>query len=151
PLAQVRDAVIAAVRTDRAAKAAEAAADAILARIAKGETLKAIAATDKLQAGDLPGIPRGQPVPSPEINQAIFEALRPAPGKVSAGKARLENGSYAVFVVNKVADGDLAKIPEQNRTQLQQQVMQVQGASAVESFISSLRKKFKITRHEDRL
>ena len=151
PLAQVRDAVIAAVRADRETKAAEAAADAILARIAKGETLQAIAAADKLQSGDVPGIPRGQPVPSPEINQAIFEAQRPVPGKVSTGKAKLENGSYAVFVVNKVNEGDLSKIPEQNRTQLQQQIMQVQGAGAVESFVSALRKKFKVTRNEDRL
>lgn len=151
PLAQVRDAVIAAVRADRETKAAAAAADAILARIAKGETLQAIAAADKLQTGEVPGIPRGQPVPSPEINQAIFEAQRPAPGKVSTGKAKLENGSYAVFVVNKVNEGDLTKIPEENRAQLQQQVVQVQGAGAVESFVSALRKKFKVTRNEDRL
>ena len=151
PLAQVRDAVVAAVRADRSSKAAEAAADAILARIAKGETLQAIAAADKLQTGDLPGIPRGQPVPSPEINQAIFEAQRPAPGKVSAAKARMDNGAYAVFVVNKVNDGDLAKLPEDNRKQLQQQLVQVQGAGAVESFVKALRKNFKVTRNEDRL
>ena len=151
PLAQVRDAVITAIRADRAAKAAEAAADAILARVAKGETLQAVAAAGKLQVGEIPGIPRGQPVPSPEINQAIFEAPRPAPGKASTGKARLPNGSYAVFAVTKVEDGDPAKIPEQNRVQLRQQVAEVQGAAAVESFVGALRKKFKVTRHEDRL
>jgi len=151
PLAQVRDAVIAAIRADRSSKAAEAAADAILARIAKGETLQAIAAAGKLQTGELPGIPRGQPVPSPEINQAIFEAPAPVPGKVSAAKAKLENGAYAVFVVNKVNPGELAKIPEENRKQLQQQVAQVQGAGAVEAFVKSLRKIFRVTRNEDRL
>lgn len=151
PLAQVRDAVVAAIRADRNSKAAEAAADAILARIAKGETLQAVAAADKLQAGELPGVPRGQPVPSPEINQAIFEARRPAEGKVSAAKAKLDNGAYAVFVVNKVNEGDLAKIPEENRKQLHQQVVEVQGAGAVESFVKALRKGLKVTRHEDRL
>ncbi|NDK37744.1 peptidylprolyl isomerase [Pseudoxanthomonas gei] len=151
PLAQVRDAVVAAIRADRSSKAAEAAADAILARIAKGETLQAIAAAGKLQTGELPGIPRGQPVPSPEINQAIFEAPAPVPGKVSAAKAKLENGAYAVFVVNKVNQGELAKIPEENRKQLQQQVAQVQGAGAVEAFVKSLRKIFRVARNEDRL
>ncbi len=151
PLAQVRDAVIAAVRADRAAKAAEKAADAILARIAKGETLQAIAAADKLQTGELPGIPRGAPMPSPEINQAIFAVLRPAAGKVSAGKARMEDGNYAVFVVNKVSEGDLAKITPEQRIQLQQQVVQMDGAGDVQSYVDALRKQYKITRLEDRL
>ena len=151
PLAQVRDAVVAAIRADRSSKAAEAAADAVLARIAKGETLQAIAAAGKWQTGELPGVPRGQPVPSPEINQAIFEARRPAEGKVSAAKAKLENGAFAVFVVNKVNEGDPARIPEENRKQLQQQIMQVQGSGAVQSYLKALRGNFKVTRNEDRL
>lgn len=151
PLAQVRDAVIAAIRTDRAAKAAEKAADAILARIAKGETLQAIAAADKLQTGELPGIPRGAPMPSPEINAAIFATQKPAAGKVSAGKAQMGDGNYAVFVVNKVIEGDLAKITPEQRTQLQQQVVQMDGASDVAAYVAALRKQYKITRKEDRL
>ena len=151
PLAKVRDAVTAAIRADRSARAAEAAADAILARIAKGETLQAIAATEKLQTGELPGVPRGAPVPSPEINQAIFAAQRPAAGKVSPGKAAMEGGGYAVFVVNKVNEGDLKEIQPEQRLQLQQQVVQMGGRSAVESYISALRKQFRITLREDRL
>ena len=151
PLTQVRDAVIAAIRADRAAKAAEKAADAILARIAKGETLQAIAAADKLQTGELPGIPRGAPMPSPEINAAIFATQKPAAGKLSAGKAKMEDGNYAVFVVNKVNEGDLAKITPEQRTQLQQQVVQMDGASDVAAYVAALRKQYKITRKEDRL
>lgn len=151
PLAQVRDAVIAAIRADRQAKLAEAAADAILARIAKGETLQAIAAADKLQSGELPGVPRGAPMPSPEINAAIFATQRPAAGKVAAGKARMEDGNYAVFVVNKVNEGDLAKITPEQRIQLQQQIVQMDGAGDVQAYVSTLRKQYKITRREDRL
>ena len=151
PLAQVRDAVIAAIRADRVAKAAEAAADAVLARIAKGETLQAIAAADKLQSGQLPGIPRGAPMPSPEINAALFAAQRPAEGKVSAGKAQMQDGAYVVFVVDKVNEGDTTKITPEQRQQLQQQIVQMEGAAAVESFVANMRKKFKVVRHEDRL
>ena len=129
----------------------EAAADAVLARIAKGETLQAIAATDKLQTGQLPGIPRGAPMPSPEINAALFSAQRPAEGKVSAGKALMQGGGYAVFVVDKVNEGDATKITPEQRVQLQQQIVQMEGAAAVESFVATMRKKFKVIRHEDRL
>ena len=151
PLAQVRDAVVAAIRAERVAKASEAAADAVLARIAKGETLQAIAAADKLQTGQLPGIPRGAPMPSPEINAALFSAQRPAEGKVSAGKALMQDGGYAVFVVDKVNEGDATKITPEQRVQLQQQIVQMEGAAAVESFVATMRKKFKVIRHEDRL
>jgi peptidyl-prolyl cis-trans isomerase D len=151
PIAQVRDAVIAAIRADRAAKAAEKAADAILARIAKGETLQAIAAADKLQTGELPGIPRGAPMPSPEINAAIFATPKPVAGKASAAKARMEDGNYVVFVVNKVTEGDLAKITPEQRMQLQQQVAQMGAASDVASYVGALRKQYKITRKEDKL
>jgi peptidyl-prolyl cis-trans isomerase D len=151
PLAQVRDDVIQAIRTDRVAKAAEAAADALLARVAKGETLQTIAAEQNLQVGELPGIPRGAPVPSPAINQAIFAAQRPAEGKIVTGKAAMDGGGYAVFVVNKVNDGKLEDIPAEQRQQLQQQVAQLGGRSAIESFIASLRKQYRITLREDRL
>jgi peptidyl-prolyl cis-trans isomerase D len=151
PIAQVRDAVIAAIRADRTTKAAEAAANALLARIAKGEGLQAIATAEKLQVGEIPGLPRGAPMPSPEINAAVFEAQRPAAGKVSAGKAMMENGSYAVFTVNKVTPGDISKITPEQRTQLQQQVVQMEGSSAVESFVNTMRKKFRVTLHEDKL
>mgnify|MGYP006341360359 FL=1 len=151
PIAQVRDAVIAAIRADRTTKAAEAAADALLARVAKGESLQAIATAEKLQAGEIPGLPRGAPMPSPEINAAVFETQRPVEGKVSAGKALMQNGSYAVFVVNKVTAGDIATLTPEQRTQLQQQVVEMDGGSAVESFVKGMRKQFKVTLQEDKL
>lgn len=151
PLAQVRDAVIAAIRADRMNKASEAAADAVLARIAKGESLQAIAAADKLQTGQLPGLPRGAPMPSPEINAAVFSASRPAEGKLSSGKAQMQGGAYAVFVVEKVNEGDLTQITPEQRQQLQQQITQMEGGVAVDSFVKAMRKKFKVTRNEDRL
>jgi peptidyl-prolyl cis-trans isomerase D len=151
PLAQVRDAVVAAIRTDRNAKAAEAAADAVLARIAKGETLQAIATADKLQSGELPGVPRGAPMPSPEINAAVFAVEKPAAGKVTAGKAKMETGGYAVFVVSKVNEGDLSKITPEERLGLQQQVVQMEGGTAIDAFVAALRKQYRITRREDQL
>lgn len=94
--------MIAAVRTDRRSKAAEAAADAVVARIGKGEALQSIATAENLPVNQIPGMQRGMPAPTPEVNEAIFAAQRPAAGKVSAGKAKLPNGAYAVFAVEKV-------------------------------------------------
>ncbi len=150
PLAQVRDAVIAAVRADRQSKAAEKAADALLARLRKGESLKDVAVAEKLQFNEVPGLPRGMPVPSREANEEIFAAQRPADGKPSVGKLKLGNG-YAVFAVTKVTDGDLAKVTPEQREQLKQQLLQVRSAGSAQSFVEATRRQYKVTVHEDRL
>lgn len=151
PLAQVRESVIAAIRADRQGKAAEKAADTMLARLAKGESLKDIAVAEKLQHNQVPGLPRGVPVPSPEANEAIFAAQRPAAGKPSAGKVKLGADTYAVFTVDKVTEGDLSKVTPEQRDGLRRQLLQVQADGATRSFVESTRKQFKITVHEDRL
>ncbi len=151
PLVQVRDQVIQAVRDDRTGKAAEAAADALMARVGKGESLQEIAEAQDLQSSELPGVPRGAPAPSPEINQAIFATERPAEGMISSGKAPMAGGGYAVFAVTRVNEGSLATLQPEQREQLQQQVTQMRGRSAVESFVEALRKRYRITLQEDRL
>ncbi|MGO4781236.1 peptidylprolyl isomerase, partial [Lysobacter sp. 2RAB21] len=88
-----RDKVIAAVRADRGAKAAEKEADALIARINGGETIAAVAASKQLPAPEtLPGVSRGMPLPTPEVSEAIFALKAPAAGKVTAGKAKLDDG-----------------------------------------------------------
>jgi peptidyl-prolyl cis-trans isomerase D len=91
------------------------------------------------------------PAPTPEANEAIFAAQRPAAGKVTAGKAKLPDGSYAVFAVEKVTEGDLKELPAEQRTMMQQQLAQLGGNSAVQAYIDAMRKRFKVDVMEDRL
>lgn len=151
PLDQVRDEVIAAVRADRQQKAAEAAADAIIAQVQKGGKLQDIAASEKLQSGELPGLQRGMPMPSPEANEAIFAAPPPAEGKPSVGKVELGNGTYAVFVVDKVNEADLSNLPAEQREALKQQLTQLGGMSATQAYVDAMRKQFKVKIIEERL
>lgn len=151
PLEKARDAVVAAIRADRREKAAAAAADALVARVAKGESLAAIAAADGLRFNALPGLRRGMPMPTAEGNEAIFAAARPADGKVTAGRIALGDGAYAVFTVDKVTDGDLATMPEEERAMLQQQLVQLNGGIATQAYVDAMRKRFKVKVFEDRL
>ncbi len=151
PLAQVRDAVIAAIRADRREKAAVAAADAMVARIAKGESLKDIASAQKLQFNEMPAMPRGMPVPTPQGNEAIFAVARPAEGKASPGRIALGNGAYAVFAVTKVSDGDLSKVPADQREGMKQQLIQLAGGMSSQAFVDAMRKQFKVQVMEERL
>ena len=151
PLDKARDAVVLAIRADRQAKAAQAAADALVARVQKGESLAAVAAADGLQFNELPGLRRGMPMPTEEANEAIFAAGRPAQGKVIAGKVALDGGAYAIFTVNKVTDGAIADMPPEERANMQQQLMQLNGGIATQAYVDALRKRFKVKVFEDRL
>lgn len=151
PLAQVRDAVIAAIRLDRQEKANMAAADALVARIAKGESLKDIATADKLQFNEMASMPRGMPVPTPEANEQIFAVPRPAEGKASAGRIALGNGAFAVFAVTQVNDGDLSQVTPEQREGMKQQLVQLAGVGSSTEFVKFMRKQFQVKVMEERL
>lgn len=151
PLDKARDTVVAAIRADRRESAAVAAADALVARLQKGESLAAIATADGLRFNELPGMRRGMPMPTAEANEAIFAAARPAEGKSTPGKVALGNGAYAVFTVNKVAEGVLADMPPAERATMQQQMVQLNGGIATQAYVEALRKRFKVKVFEDRL
>jgi len=151
PLDKVKEQVAAAVRADRAGKAAAAQADAILARVNKGESLKAIADAEKFQSGQIPALPRGAPIPSQQGNAALFATPAPAKDKVSAGKVKLEDGSFVVFTVDKINPGDTSKLPEAQREQFRQQVTQLYAGADVQDFVTATRKQFRVDVHEDRL
>lgn len=151
PLAEVRDRVVAAIRADRTRKASAAAADAVLARVAKGETLEAVAAAQGLQVSALQAIPRGAPQPTQEANAAIFAVQSPAPGKVSTGKVDLPDGGHIVFAVSKAAPGDPKELPPEQRKQMRTQIAQMKGVDAAQGYVTAMRKKMKVEVAEDRL
>ncbi|MBD9368687.1 peptidyl-prolyl cis-trans isomerase [Xanthomonas sp. XNM01] len=151
PLAEVRDQVVAAVRADRQAKAAAAAADALLERVRGGEALAAVAESAQADLVPLPGLPRGAPTPSPEANRTIFSVPAPAEGKTSPGRFELPGGRYALFAVTAVHPGKPEDMPEEQRTMLRSQFAQVDGAAAAESYVREARKRFSVVIQESQL
>jgi peptidyl-prolyl cis-trans isomerase D len=151
PLAQVSQQVIAAIRRDRAAKAAAAAADASVAQLRAGKSLQEVAAARQLAPTVLPGIPRGAPVPDAESAAAFFDAAPAKAGAVIADKVVLSDGRIVVFVVDKVAPGNPKEATADQRAQLQQQLAQLAGTRDAEGLVKALRSRMKIKVAEDRL
>ena len=141
PLDKAREQVIAAIRADRQRQASDKAADAVLAKLKAGATLQSLAASEKLQVSPMPGLPRSQPVPTPEINRAIFSAPVPAEGKPSYGKVDV-NGHALLFAVNKVNPGDIKEVTAEQQKQLKDQLSQIDGMAAAKAYIDAMRKKF---------
>jgi peptidyl-prolyl cis-trans isomerase D len=151
PLAQVRDRIVAAIRADRARKTALAAADAIVARVRKGESLQQVASAQQLAAADIPSVPRGAPLPHPRATEAYFQVPAPAPGKVSPGRVVLDDGSVVVFSVSSVTPGDPAAATAEQRDMLRQQLARAGGADDARAFIAAMRRQMRIDVAEDRL
>lgn len=152
PLAQVRDQVIAAVRADRARKAAEKEADALLARIRAGETLAQVAASKNLPPPSvIPGVQRGMPVPDPSVSEAIFAAPVPAEGKTTAGKAVMPGGTVVLFTVDKVKSGDVATMPAAQRDRMREQLSQIAAEEELQGLVQALRKKMTVEIAEENL
>lgn len=151
PLAQAREAVIAAIRADRAEKAAAKAADELLAAVKAGGDLQALAKAKDYMVQDVPGIPRGAPVPTQQANEAMFAAPAPADGKVSPGKVDLGQGRFLVFAVSKVNQRDMTQVTPDERRQTGLQLGQLDGVAAAEAYTRALRKHFTVKVAEDRL
>jgi len=150
-VAEARDAIVAAIRADRARKAVEAEADAMLAQIAGGKTLQEVADARSLQLQDIKGMPRGAPVPTAAAAEAYFKAPEPAEGEVSTGKIMLEDGAVVVFAVEKVTPGDPAEAQEAERQMFRQQMAGLLGREDADTLLRELRRQMRITVSEAQL
>ena len=151
PLAEVGGRVITAIRRDRAARAAEAAAATMLDEVRAGKPFAQVAEARQLAVTDMPGMPRGLPLPDAESNQAMFAVATPAEGKPSLGKVTLADGSIVAFQVTRVIPGDLAEVTDEQRTMLRQQLARAAGNEDVTALVKALRKRMQVTVAEDRL
>ncbi len=145
PLEQVRDRVVTAIRSDRAKKTAQERASALQARLDKGETLADVATAESLpEPESLPGVPRGAPLVAAGVSDMLFAVQPEKDGGAASGSKVLDDGRIVLFTVNKVAPGDVAEFPAEQRQVLQQQLGQAAGIDDVQALIAKLRKRMKI-------
>ena len=153
PMASIRDRIINDINSDRIAQATKRAAEQLLARAKKGETLDAIATTIGRTIADLPGLQRQ--APNPQLQVAVDDAFRqPRP---VAGKARpvslvsVGPNQFLLSEIVTVKDGDLTTLDAKTRADLKKQFAQMRGSVDARAFVQALRKQYKITVAEDRL
>ncbi len=151
PLDKVGLQVVAAVRADRARKAAEAQGEAVLDRLKKDEPLATIATEKGWVLANLPGIPRGAPTPTAEANEAYFQVPPPAAGKRSPGKYQSQDGQMIVFEVTKVAQGDNKDITPEIRANFLRELAPRIGEQDALSVGKAERKRMQVQFAEDRL
>lgn len=151
PLAEVQDAVRKKVIAERVTVAARKQADALLARLRKGESLDAVAASVNATVQKADDVMRLQPSLAPALEHEAFLMPRPKDGKSEYAKVELADGSFSLLALDKVKGADMSKIRPEEREVLRGQMAKAYGAEATQEFISQLRSQTEITVYKERL
>lgn len=129
----IRELLVEATRRERAIERAKA----ILAEIGKGTALDALATREALQwqvaldhRRNAPDLPR-------ELGDAVFNA--PRVDGASSGTVVMPGGEVAVFQTSNFREGELARIPAEQQTQLRGMLSQSRGAAAAAHYRQRLR------------
>lgn len=151
PLADVEDAVRQKVIAQRETAAAKTQADALLARLQKGESFDTVAASVNATVQKAEGVMRSQPNLAPELEKKAFLLPHPQPGKPEYAEVELGDGSFSLLALDKVEGADMSKIRPEELEMLRNQMVKAYGAEATQEFIGQLRSQTEITIFKERL
>ncbi|HJU39450.1 MAG TPA: SurA N-terminal domain-containing protein [Tahibacter sp.] len=151
PLDTVREEIRTRLVNEALAKQAKEQADALVARLAKGETLDAIATELKLKASESKDTGRRAANLDAALVGAAFKQPRPADGKPVYTAVALADGAYALVAVDAVRDGDPAKVDDAGRTAVRSQLQNEAGLAGLLQFLDTLRKETRVEIAEERL
>jgi len=152
PLAEVKADVQKKILDERTLAAEKKQAQDMVAALNKGEAMQSVAASVNAPLKTVAEAIRSQapqasatttPTPAPLLKQA-FLMPHPAAGKSQFAAVDMGDGTFALLAVDKVQDGDLSKVPTEERDALRQQMAQAYGAEATSELIDQLRAKTKI-------
>ncbi|HEY4294348.1 SurA N-terminal domain-containing protein [Luteibacter sp.] len=151
-LADVTDAVRQRILDERVDALAKKHADELVAELAKGGDVAALA---KVPVRTLAGVDRNKlgsltDVP-PAILQQAFTLPHPADGKPSWTSVKTDNGAYALVAVDKVVDGDPSKVEKAQRDALRGQMMDAMAQATTMEYIEALKVRGEIKIAQDRM
>jgi peptidyl-prolyl cis-trans isomerase D len=150
-LDQVREDIRKKLTDQALVKQGQERADALYARLQKGESLDKIAEELKLKLATEKDIGRNAANLDRKLVESVFRLARPAADKAVTEQVALSDGVYALVSLDAVRDGDPSKLDAKTREAASNQLRQGVGNEAVHGFVDSLRKNAKIEIAEDRM
>jgi len=152
PLEQVREQVVAAITDHQADEQTRATADAFLAQLSEeGQSLGHLAQSQGLTLFPIPQLPRSAQLLPPEAERAVFSVVVPQAEQPTYGKVKMEDGSYMLFAVTQVTPGNLEAVPAPYQARLQQELAQLDGLAAVQTWTQAIRGRAQVQVREEQL
>ncbi len=145
PLASVRTEVVAAVRQDAGARAARAAVDAALERLAGGAAFDEVAKSLGVSATAATRIGRGDPQLPVQLRDAAFAAPQPD-GKPVYQALSLDGGNAALLALQAVHAGQAGSNPRADE-QLVARFALRQREAELEAYVNELQRRAKVRRN----
>ena len=143
-LEAVRDEVVAAIRNNKASEQIKARADALAESLQAGTEFTA-AVTEAGATELLNGpVTRSAEEYSPIVMNAIFTALKPAPGVPTVGVVQDTNGAYVVYQVNAVVPGRPEMVGQAERDAGKEALMREMGMAEFAAFLTQLREEAEV-------
>jgi peptidyl-prolyl cis-trans isomerase D len=151
PLAEVSDAIRKDILDQRVDAAAKQRADALLARLGKGESMDSVATSVGIAVQSVHEALRVQSGLAEALRDKAFLLPHPKDGKPQFAAVALPEGAYALLAVDKVQDGDLSKVTAEQRKRLRQSMVDAYGNVATREFIDALKAKTEVKIAKDRM
>jgi peptidyl-prolyl cis-trans isomerase D len=150
PLEDVRVQVVASVRRERAMKAAAASADELLASLAAGNEIAALAESSGLELVEAEAALRTSPEINAQLREQVF--LLQGPGDDGPVRAVVELAeSYAVVQLDSVTQGELSEEDPLRKQAYQRRIANASASTETLGFVRMLRDQSTIVVFEERL
>lgn len=142
PMDEVKGDVESAVKLEKAQQAVRQQAEALLAKLLKGEAVDELVTSLSGKQETRTGLTRMSSDLDASLIQALFRVAKPAAGKVSAELVPQVDGSQVVLVLNKVGQSDK---PSTMEAMLQNQLAQGRSTAVYQALLEQTRADSKIS------
>ena len=149
-LADVRGAIDEAIRSERLAAQAKAQADALYARLGKGEKLDQLAAELKLEVASEKDVQRSAVNLDGALVRGVFDMPRPG-DKPTHALIALGDDAYTLVALDKVSDADPKAADATTREAARNTLLQGMMGDIARNLVAGLRADTKLKVAEDRL
>jgi peptidyl-prolyl cis-trans isomerase D len=151
PIEDVRDDIVFALQSERAANIVEDRSRRLREALEEGRDFEQMAF--QLEAGFTRDVTvnRFEADLDPAVLDSVYRAKKPSPGKARLGSTISTTGDYVVFMITAVLPGRPESIPLEERDQRKEQLQMNAGASDYNAFVNELERKADIERAEDAL
>lgn len=145
PLEEVREAISASIKREKArAKALELAGE-LREKLQVGDSPADLAAAEAVSWHEKMPVRRDDAMMAPGVLERAFSMPAPDDGALSSDTLSLRSGDIAVVALYKVTDGDPAAASEDERQQVKQQLLRAESAALSEAVMSGIRSRMDVT------
>ena len=142
PLDDVKEAIIAILKQDKARQSLEAKAKTLLDKLEQGQSIEQLAKTLGLKS-ETAELSRTSREPR-DIAAAVFKAPKPADGKPVNLAIPLPDGRQALIQVREVTEGDYTTLEPEQRKNLKTAIERLYGNLTFREYMEQLRDQAKI-------